>query len=327
MDTFERSPVGPGTWRSEWNFRPAHSMFFSRARSSPETTALICGDHFQSYGEIACRACALSEQLTTAGVTRNKAVAVMMDSGWERVVALLGILAAGAGYLPVDPSLPRTLRQRLMREESSSLIVTQPWLKAHLAADEERPILTIEGGATSGGSRWRPRPSLRSHDLACACDGLSRDGHAIHRRIDHVGTSSEVLAVNQLNEVDDSDSLFELSAIDPMLSLYDPLGPLAVGGAIIVPTRDEVTHPAQWLDLIQDYAATIWSSTPAALQAMLDAASPGRLSALSSLRLVLLAEALPSHLARAAKRLVPQARFALSPASGGQRALGEHTLS
>jgi non-ribosomal peptide synthetase component F len=321
MTTLERSPLGYESSRGRWPFRPVHSLFFSHAAASPETPALICGDHFQSYGEIACRACALSAQLAAAGAMRGKAVAVVMQSGWERVVAVLGILAAGAGYFPIDPTLPHPVKQRLMRDEKSELIVTQPWLEPGLAADERRPILTIGGDATSGDGRWTPPFRQGPSDLACACRALGPDGHVARTHVDHAAAAREVVAVNKANEVDDSDSLLELSALEPAASLFDPLGPLAVGGAIVIPTRDEIEKPKQWLDLIQDYEPTIWSSTPPLLQALVDAASPDRGSALTSLRLILVTtRALPLELARAAKHLVPQAKLGALPPPVATRA-------
>jgi pyochelin synthetase len=315
MTNLERLPLERWSSRARWPFRPVHSLFFSRAAASPGTPAVICGDHFQSYGEIACRACALSAELRAAGATRDKAVSVVMQSGWERVVAVLGILAAGAGYFPIDPSLPHAMQQRLMREEKSELIVTQPWLEPGLAGDEPRPILTIGGDAAWSGGRWTPPFRQGPSDLARASRALGPDGRDARTHVDHAAAATEVVGVNQANEVDESDSLLELSALEPAASLFDPLGPLAVGGAIVIPTRDEIDKPKQWLDLIQDYEPTIWSSTPPLLQALVDEASPDRGSALTSLRLILVTtSALPPDLARAAKHLVPQARLgALAP--------------
>jgi pyochelin synthetase len=321
MRIIERFPIGLDTWRARPRFRPVQGLFFSRAETSPEAPAVICGDHFRSYGEIACRACALSERLTAAGAGRHEAVAVMMESGWERVVAVLGILATGAGYVPIDPTWPEAVRRKLLVEEHAKLIVTQPWLQPQLAEHERRPIVTVEGAAPAPDEPWTPRSRQNPGDLACACHGVPRDGQATRLRFDHGAASTQVTDVNERHEVDSSDSLFELGAIDSTLPPYDPFGPLAVGGAVVIPTRDEAARPARWLDLIQDYAPTIWSSTPALLRTLVDTASPDRASALVSLRLILVAaEAIPADLARATKKLVTHARLVAVPAFVGKRA-------
>lgn len=311
--------IGLEAW-GERTFRPVQRLFFAHAESAPQAPAVICGDHFQSYGEIACRAGALSERLADAGAARDQPVAVMMESGWERVVAMLGILGTGAGYVPIDPAWPEAVRQRMLVQEHSNLIVTQPWLQPQLAEHERRRIVTVEGAAPASDEPWAPRSRQNPGDMACACHGVWRDGHAIRLAFDHGAAATQVLDVNARHEVDSSDSLFELGALDPALAPYDPFGPLAVGGAVVIPTKDEATRPAQWLDLIQDYAPTIWSTSPALLQALVDAASPDRASALGSLRLILMAsETIPVALARATKRLVPHARLTCVPAFVGKQ--------
>jgi pyochelin synthetase len=321
MRIIERLPRGLDAWRARSRFRPVQGLFFSRAEIAPEAPAVICGDHFRSYGEVACRACALSERLTAAGAGRDEAVAVMMESGWERVVAMLGILATGAGYVPIDPAWPEAVQQKLLRDEHAKLIVTQPWLQPRLGAHESRPIVTVEAASPAANERATPRSRQNPGDLACTCPGLWRDGHTTRLRFDHGAAATQVSDVNERHEVDSTDSLFELGALDSTLAPYDPFGPLAVGGAVVIPTKDEAARPARWLDLIQDYAPTIWSSTPALLQTLVGAASPQRASSLVSLRLILVAtETIPVELARATKKLVPHARLAAVPAFVGKRA-------
>ena len=307
--------------RPQLRFHSIQGFFFSKAQTAPDAPAVICGDHFRSYGEIACRACALCERLAAAGAGRDDSVAVMMESGWERVVAMLGILATGAGYVPIDPAWPVRVRETLLHEEHSKLIVTQPWLAARLVGDGRHGVVTVEDAAPSADEPSMPRSRQNPGDLACATLALRRDGRPTRLHFDHRAASTQITDINERHQVDGSDSLFELGAIDSAFPPYDPFGPLAVGGAVVIPTRNEAAQPAQWLDLIQDYAPTIWSSTPALLQTLVDAAPPWRASALTSLRLILMAsEGIPRELVRAAKRLVPQARFAAVPAFVGRPA-------
>ena len=48
------------------------------------------------------------------GAQPNRLVAVVMEKGWEQVVAVLGVLKAGAAYLPVDAALPAERQQYLL---------------------------------------------------------------------------------------------------------------------------------------------------------------------------------------------------------------------
>lgn len=65
------------------------------------------------YGELAQRALVLAADLAAAGVTKGERVALVLPRGPQMVVALLGVLAAGAAYVPLEPELPPARRAQL----------------------------------------------------------------------------------------------------------------------------------------------------------------------------------------------------------------------
>jgi len=92
-----------------------------------------------TYDELHRRAAALARQLRTLGARRNTLVAVVMEKGWEQVVAAYGILGSGAAYLPIDPDLPAERRGWLLADGGVEIAVTQPWLEERFAQAEEWP--------------------------------------------------------------------------------------------------------------------------------------------------------------------------------------------
>ncbi|QHP66038.1 amino acid adenylation domain-containing protein (plasmid) [Bradyrhizobium sp. LCT2] len=97
-----------------WNdtARPAtavetiHRMFAAQASRTPDAVALIAGDRSLSYRELDRRADRLADHLRASGVGDEGLVGVCMDRSVERVIALLGVLKAGAAYVPLDPTHP-----------------------------------------------------------------------------------------------------------------------------------------------------------------------------------------------------------------------------
>jgi non-ribosomal peptide synthetase component F len=83
-----------------------HELFEERARLQPAAVALISEGRTLTYGELRQRARRLGAELQARGARPNALVAVVMDKGWEQVVATLGVLYAGAAYVPIDPGLP-----------------------------------------------------------------------------------------------------------------------------------------------------------------------------------------------------------------------------
>ncbi|WP_423814950.1 AMP-binding protein, partial [Pseudomonas viridiflava] len=73
---------------------------------APESVAAQVGEQSLNYGELNLRANALAHHLISLGVRADDRVAVMARRGLDTLVAMLAVLKAGAGYVPVDPSHP-----------------------------------------------------------------------------------------------------------------------------------------------------------------------------------------------------------------------------
>jgi amino acid adenylation domain-containing protein len=97
-------------------------LFAARAAAEPDSTALVCGDVAVSFGELAGRVNRLARWLIGAGVGPGDPVAVLLPRSADSVVALLGVLAAGAIYVPVDVSYP-VERVRFMMADAAPIVV------------------------------------------------------------------------------------------------------------------------------------------------------------------------------------------------------------
>src|SRR5262249_7726374 len=90
----------------------------------PESPAVITSSRTFTYGEIDRASLALARRLRQSGARPGSLVAVVMDKGWQQVVAVLATLRAGAAYLPIDASLPaERIRHPLTRGEASIALI------------------------------------------------------------------------------------------------------------------------------------------------------------------------------------------------------------
>lgn len=110
-----------------------HTLFLDQVKRTPNAIAVITPERQLSYSEVEQRAIALAWQLHHAGATPNTLVAVVMPKGWEQVVAVYGILLAGAAYLPIDPEQPQERQHYLLQQGEAKLVVTLPSLKQQLS--------------------------------------------------------------------------------------------------------------------------------------------------------------------------------------------------
>ncbi len=102
--------------------------FLTWAARQPEATALVVpageggtGEERLSYGEVARRAAALAAAVAAAGLGAEDLVAIEAERGPAFVVAMLGVLLAGAAYLPIDPRYPASRRQMMLADSGARL--------------------------------------------------------------------------------------------------------------------------------------------------------------------------------------------------------------
>jgi len=113
METLRERSRGPAV-------QPRHgdlaSAFVAAARRDPGATALVWEGGTMTYGELEARTAALAARLTAAGAGPGSVVGVSARWTAELPVAFLGVLRAGAAYLPLDPALPPARLARLVAD-------------------------------------------------------------------------------------------------------------------------------------------------------------------------------------------------------------------
>src|SRR6266851_836516 len=109
-----------------------HQLFEAQAARTPQTTAVVHGDQRLTYNEIDRRTNQLAHYLRKHGVGPNVVVGICMHRSIEMLVGLLGVLKAGAAYLPLDPSYPPERLSFMIQDAAVSLVLTQEHLRTTL---------------------------------------------------------------------------------------------------------------------------------------------------------------------------------------------------
>src|ERR1043165_4759999 len=116
----------------EWNATSAgyeeacfHQLFERQAELTPTSTAAVFNDHSVSYTELNARSNQLARRLKKAGVGPETLVGVCIDRSIEMIVGVLGILKAGAAYVPLDPGYPHARLDFILKDTGVPVVVTQ----------------------------------------------------------------------------------------------------------------------------------------------------------------------------------------------------------
>jgi amino acid adenylation domain-containing protein/non-ribosomal peptide synthase protein (TIGR01720 family) len=265
-----------------------HTLFAAQVDRHRDEPAVIHSARTLTYRELFAQSNQLAHRLRRLGARPNKLVAVVMEKGWEQTVAVMGILNAGAAYLPIEATLPAERINYLLEQGEAEIVVTQPWLEAKLDWPETVRRISI-GTDDLAAESVEPLPSVqRPEDLAYVIFTSGSTGQPKGVMIDHRGAVNTVLDINKRFSVTPNDRVLALSSLSFDLSVYDIFGLLASGGTIVVPDAASRRDPTHWADLVSRHRVTIWNSVPALMNIQVDHLSERGRESLESLRLVMM---------------------------------------
>ncbi|MGW6600382.1 amino acid adenylation domain-containing protein [Streptomyces sp. NPDC055036] len=245
-----------------------HEPVLRQAERTPHAPAVITPAGTLTYEELLGQANGVAAALMSApgAVAPGDRVAVVMDKGAEQVVAVLGTLLAGAAYLPVDTTQPALRRNRVLADAGVRRVLTQSWL----ADREEWP----EGVRVIAVDRLEPaahRPvEVTGDSLAYVIYTSGSTGAPKGVMTSHRAALNTVADINERFAVGDGDRVLGVAQLGFDLSVYDVFGPLAVGGALVLPEAGRRSDPSHWAELAAAHGVTLWNTVPAQLQMLAD---------------------------------------------------------
>jgi pyochelin synthetase len=284
-----------------------HTMFAQQAQQRKTAPAVISSQCTLTYQDLYTLSNQLGHQLRRLGATPNQLIGVVMDKGWEQIVAVMGILASGAAYVPIDPNLPQQRRDYLLANSEVKIVLTQSWLDEKLEWSSGIQRLCINTQELAKESHEPLQPAQTPDDLAYVIYTSGSTGLPKGVMISHRNVVNVVVHTNQRFNIGCQDRILAVTALNHDLSVYDIFGLLCAGGAIVIPDACGVKDPAHWAELMVREKVTLWNSVPAMMQMLVEYAESQSVVIPASLRLVIMGgDWLPVSLPKRLKALVPK---------------------
>jgi len=242
--------------------------FAARVRRDPAATALTYDGTDVTYGELNARANRLAHLLVADGAGPERLVALALPRSADLVVALLAVLKAGGGYLPIDPGLPPERISFMLADAGPVLVLADAERAAALPRDTAVPVRTLDAPETAARLAEQPAddPGGRCapDDLAYVIYTSGSTGRPKGVEVPHHNVVRLFGATGRRFGFgpDDVWTLFHSYAFD--FSVWEIWGALLHGGRLVVVPYEVTRDPAAFLRLLADQGVTVLNQTPSA---------------------------------------------------------------
>jgi amino acid adenylation domain-containing protein len=292
----------------EWNdtratFPGATLRDLLRERSGrvPDSVAVVFERSSLSYGELGRRAEAVAARLRASGVGPESMVGISVERSPELLVGLVGILEAGAAYVPVDPSYPSERRAFMLADSGVRVVLTQARLAEELAglAPEGVEVVALDGPDAAAGSAEPDAaagPPASSDGAAYAIYTSGSTGRPKGAVNTHRAIVNRLLWMQRTYRLDTGDRVLQKTPASFDVSVWELFWPLVTGAALVVARPGGHQDPAYLVETIRSERITTVHFVPSMLQVFLEA--PGVEACASLRRVIASGEALPGALVR-----------------------------
>ncbi len=255
-------------WNQTGNDYPTdvgvHELIEARVARSPEKTSVVKGDVQLSYAELDQRANQLANYLATTIVPKPSRIVLLAERSVEMIVAMVGILKAGACYIPVDPTTPAERIRFILAETQSTLLTTHETLAAQLCDIEARHVcLERDERGIAQQPNTSPRIKVGCSELAYIIYTSGSTGEPKGVMIEHDCVVNYARTVGDVLGVTETDRVLQFASIGFDASVEEIFGALTSGATLVLRDQDSISSIPKFIERIAQWEIT-FASLPTA---------------------------------------------------------------
>jgi amino acid adenylation domain-containing protein len=225
-------------------------LFEAQAAHTPDAVALVYEGERLTYAELNARAEQVTHRLRELGVGSESRVGVLLGRTPALVAALLGVMKAGAAYVPLDPDYPQERVRFMLEDAAVSALVTQSALLSRLP-EQDAPVLCIDAQVVTA-TDTAEAPSARAvsaagpDSLAYVIYTSGSTGTPKGMAIEHRSVSTLLHWAHETFSAEELSGVLASTSICFDLSIFELFAPLTCGGSVILADNALAlaSHPA-----------------------------------------------------------------------------------
>lgn len=260
VDEFNNTKTAPSPYQC------IHHWIEAQANSTPNNIAVVFGNQHLTYKELNAKANNLANHLASLGVKPETVVALCVERSLDMMVGILGILKAGAAYLPLEPSLPKAALAFRLQDAQVSVLLTQKRLVEKMNFQVQVVLIDADISDSPQGNILKPvTPENLAYVIYTSGSTGKPKGVAVeHRQI-----------VNYVNGILEKLDLPEVASFAIVSTFAADLGNTAIysalcaGGCLHIISQERATNPVALAEYCDRNTIDCLKIVPSHLSALL----------------------------------------------------------
>jgi amino acid adenylation domain-containing protein len=253
-----------------------HHLVAAQAERTPDRIAIGFEGQTITYKVLNERANQLAHYLQKTGVQPNSLVGICVERSLEMIVGLIGILKAGAAYVPIDPNFPPERVEYMLNNAQAKVLLTQQRLVAYLPTQGALVIcLDTDWHLIAEAASTPPVSSVTPDNIAYVIYTSGSTGKPKGVQVLHRGVVNFLSSMAQQPGIAAADILLSVTTLSFDIAVLELFLPLTVGARVVLLTRAAAMDGRKLAKTIAELGITIMQATPATWRLLLEAGWAG----------------------------------------------------
>ncbi len=246
-------------------------LFAQQAAARPDATAVIDERGPVSYRELDERANRIAHRLLELGAARDQLIGLCVERGTAMAAGLLGIMKAGAAYLPLDPGYPADRLAYMLEDSGARIVVTQRELRDRLPATDAALLdLTADRAALEARPATAPDVAPKPEDLAYAIYTSGSTGRPKGVLVSHTGIGNLAAVQAEAFDVTPDSRVLQFASASFDAAFWEVCMGLLTGAALVTGSKETLAPGEPLAAYAAEHGVTHATLTPATVAVLPD---------------------------------------------------------
>jgi non-ribosomal peptide synthetase component F/NADPH:quinone reductase-like Zn-dependent oxidoreductase/acyl carrier protein len=245
--------------------RCVHKTISENAKRLAQKTALIFENQTISYAELENRSNQIAHFLRKKQVGPETIVGICLDRSPEMIEAILGVLKAGAAYLPLDPAYPPERIRYMLDDSHVQHIITESTLQNRIIGNGVQIILLDEDSEITRMPTSTPEVDVDLRNLAYIIYTSGSTGKPKGTMLQHLGLANVLESTRAIYHVTENSRTLQFASFSFDASVEEIFSTLTAGGTLVLARKETLLSLGELIELIKKHEITNITLPPSVL--------------------------------------------------------------